>query len=156
MHENNSPVLSLFHTGTARHTMIGYGLCRGPNWQNGQWPHDEGFETLDQCSLECDKRPGCTGISTLFLEKKKHVIFIKYFNLGFDLTPYEGFKDKQRCILHGHGDIQVATATSLQDSRCYRMIGKKALPPGTKAPPKATSKAAGTGTPAKASKVKTR
>ena len=88
--------------------------------------------------------------------KKKHVIFIKYFNLGFDLTPYEGFKDKQRCILHGHGDIQVATATSLQDSRCYRMIGKKALPPGTKAPPKATSKAAGTGTPTKASKVKTR
>ena len=41
--------------------MIGHGLCRGPDWQNGQWPHDEGFETLDQCSLECDKRPGCTG-----------------------------------------------------------------------------------------------
>ena len=83
-------------------------------------------------------------------------IFIKLFNLGFDLTPTEDFKGKQRCILHGHGDIQVATATSLQDSRCYRMIGKKALPPGTKAPPKATSKAAGTGTPTKASKVKTR
>ena len=87
-----------------------------------------------------------------FLEK----MFIKTFNLGFDLTPNEDFKGKQRCILHGHGDIQVATATSLQDSRCYRMIGKKALPPGTKAAPKATSKAAGTGTPAKASKVKTR
>ena len=87
----------------------------------------------------------------LYFWKKKHVIFIKYFNLGFDLTPYEGFKDKQRCILHGHGDIQVATATSLQDSRCYRMIGKKALPPGTKAPPKAAPKA--TGTSAKASKV---
>ena len=50
------------YTGTARHTMIGHGLCRGPDWQNGQWPHDEGFETLDQCSLECGKRPGCTGI----------------------------------------------------------------------------------------------
>lgn len=154
---HNIPFLSLFYTGTARHTMIGHGLCRGPDWQNGQWPHDEGFETLDQCSLECEKRPGCTGIFTLFLEKKYfEKIFMKSFNLGFDMTPNEDFKGKQRCILHGHGDIQVATATSLQDSRCYRMIGKKALPPGTKAPPKATSKAAGTGTPTKASKVKTR
>ena len=94
----------------------------------------------------------------LYFWKKKYFekIFIKSFNLGFDMTPNEDFKGKQRCILHGHGDIQVATATSLQDSRCYRMIGKKALPPGTKAPPKATSKAAGTGTPTKASKVKTR
>ena len=74
--EHNIPVLSLFYTGTARHTMIGYGLCRGPDWQNGQWPHDEGFETLDQCSLECEKRPGCTGIFTLFLEKE---IFLKKY-----------------------------------------------------------------------------
>lgn len=75
-------------------------------------------------------------------------MFIKNFNLGFDLTPNEDFKGKQRCILHGHSDIQVATATSLQDSRCYRMIGKKAMAPGA-------AKAAGpkTSVPAKASKV---
>ena len=77
---HNIPFLSLFYTGTARHTMIGHGLCRGPDWQNGQWPHDEGFETLDQCSLECEKRPGCTGIFTLFFEKKYfEKIFIKSF-----------------------------------------------------------------------------
>ena len=92
----------------------------------------------------------------IFEKKKFEKMFIKLFNLGFDLTPNEDFKGKQRCILHGHGDIQVATATSLSDSRCYRMIGKKAMAPGAKAAPKVTSKAAGTGTPAKASKVKTR
>ena len=104
--------------------MIGRGLCRGPDWQNGQWPHDEGYESVDQCSLECEKRPGCT---------------------GFDLTPSPDVKAKQRCILHGHDDIQVATATSLQDSKCYRMIGKKAIP--------GEAKVAGSKTAAKSPKV---
>ena len=100
--------------------MIGRGLCRGPDWQNGQWPHDEGFETLEQCSLECEKRPGCT---------------------GFDMTPTPDLKDKFRCILHGHDDIQVASASSLQISKCYRMIGKKAIKGGAKPTPAKAAKA---------------
>ena len=104
--------------------MIGRGLCRGPDWQTGQWPLDEGYETLEACSLECDKRPGCT---------------------GFDLTPTPDLKNKFRCILHGHDDIQVASATSLQISKCYRMIGRKAI-----AGAKASS-----GTPVKAPKAST-
>ena len=72
---------------SSRHTMIGRGLCRGPNWQIGKkWPKDEGFETLEDCSKECEKRPGCT---------------------GFELTPSEDLKNKFRCILFGHDGIEV-------------------------------------------------
>ena len=87
--------------GQKPYTMIGKGLCRGEDWQIGKWPKDEGYETLDDCSKECQKRPGCT---------------------GFDLTPSEDLKGKFRCILHGHDNIQLADATSLQVSKCYRML----------------------------------
>ena len=79
--------------------MIGHGLCRGPNWQTKHWPKDEGFETLENCSKECEKRPGCT---------------------GFDLTPSPDLKGKERCILFGHQDIELASAFSFQESRCFR------------------------------------
>ena len=86
--------------------MIGKGLCRGENWQHGKWPQDEGFETLEACSAECQKRPGCT---------------------GFDLTPSQDLKGKFRCILYGHDDLQVADSLSLQITKCYRMIGRSAI-----------------------------
>ena len=88
--------------GKKPYTMIGKGLCRGENWQDGKWPKDEGYETLEACSMECQKRPGCT---------------------GFDLTPSEDLKGKFRCILYGHVEIEVADASSLQISKCYRMVG---------------------------------
>ena len=51
-------------------------------------------------SKECEKRPGCT---------------------GFDLTPDEELKNgKERCILFGHDDIEVADSISFHKSRCFR------------------------------------
>ena len=67
---------------------------------------DEGYETLEYCSKECEIRPICT---------------------GFDLTPTPDLKNKFRCILHGHKEYVVADATSLQISRCYRMVARKTV-----------------------------
>ncbi len=93
-------------TADLGHAMIGRGLCRGPNWQIGKWPKDEGIETTESCSKECRKLRGCT---------------------GFELTPVPEMRGKFRCILLGHENIEVADSLSLQKSRCYRLVGRHAL-----------------------------
>ena len=87
---------------------LGKGLCRGPNWQDERkiWPKDEGKETFEECLKECKKDQGCT---------------------AFDLSPVPNTL-KLQCMLFGHQDVRVATATSLQ-GRCIRMTGRSALSP---------------------------
>ena len=73
------------------YTLLGRGLCRGSDWQDPQgiWPKFEGLETVEDCFQECKKDKGCT---------------------AFDVSPSD-VKLKFRCVLHGHGDVNVATAT---------------------------------------------
>ena len=89
------------------YTLLGRGLCRGSDWQDPQgiWPKFEGLETVEDCFQECKKDKGCT---------------------AFDISPSD-VKLKFRCVLHGHGDINVATSFSLRVSLCYKMQNRSPL-----------------------------
>ena len=89
------------------YTLLGRGLCRGSDWQDPQgiWPKFEGLETVEDCFQECKKDKGCT---------------------AFDVSPSD-VKSKFRCVLHGHGDINVATSFSLRVSLCYKMQNRSPL-----------------------------
>jgi hypothetical protein len=88
-----------------KHTLVGRGLCRGPNWQFGNWPKEEGYESLEVCSKNCQKFKGCT---------------------AFELTPSEDAKkNKFRCVLYGHHDLELADGLSLQKTRCFRMLAAR-------------------------------
>ena len=85
---------------------LGKGLCRGPNWQDSRkiWPKDDGKETFEDCLKECRKDKGCT---------------------AFDVSPIPNSL-KLQCMLFGHQDVRVASATSLL-GRCIRMTGRTAI-----------------------------
>ena len=39
---------------------IGYGLCRGPEWQSGKWPIVKGSISAQDCANACAAKKGCT------------------------------------------------------------------------------------------------
>ena len=74
------------------------GMCRGEGWQNEPWPLVRGRKTLEECSEVCKNRKGCT---------------------AFEIGPPKK-KDRYKCILYGHDEVQVANSASLTDRTCYR------------------------------------
>ena len=75
-------------------------MCRGEGWQNEPWPLVRGKKTLEECSEVCKNRKGCT---------------------AFEIGPPKK-KDRYKCVLYGHDEIQVANSPSLTDHTCYRLV----------------------------------
>ena len=76
---------------------LGSGLCRGDEWQDGDWPHDGGFLTVEECGDLCEDEFGCQ---------------------GFDVSQFDARAKKFRCWMHGHKKIEVASSL---DGTCYKM-----------------------------------
>ena len=98
-------------------SLLGKGLCRGPNWQKGPWPVDKGTKTRQVCANACKKRLGC---------------------VAFDLSPPEASEDKDdiamgelQCNLFGHSDIIAASALK---GNCYRLTGAEVVLEDASAP----------------------
>ena len=50
---------------------IGYGLCRGPEWQSGKWPIVKGSISAQDCANACAAKKGCTAFDLSNKVKKK-------------------------------------------------------------------------------------
>ena len=56
----NSVALQLDDESCAeRVSLLGRGACRGPGWQDGQWPLARGRTSLQECAQHCKTTPGC-------------------------------------------------------------------------------------------------
>lgn len=78
---------------------VGKGLCRGEEWQSGNWPQDGGMQNVEGCGGKCEKTPGCH---------------------AFDVSGYEPRSKKFKCWLHGLQDPEPASAL---DGNCYKLTG---------------------------------
>ena len=76
---------------------IGSGLCRGPDWQSGNWPVVKGSISAQECANACAAKKGCT---------------------AFDLSSKVG--SKFNCFLYGHKDVEPASAIK---GHCYTYKG---------------------------------
>ena len=76
---------------------LGEGLCRGEDWQIGDWPQDGGFQSVENCGRKCESTPGCN---------------------AFDVSNYNARKKNYQCWLHGNKNPEPASAV---DGTCYKM-----------------------------------
>lgn len=44
----------------AKFDFVGEGACRGPGWQDNNWPKVKGPQTLQDCANACKKKKGCS------------------------------------------------------------------------------------------------
>ena len=72
---------------------IGYGLCRGPEWQSGKWPIVKGSISAQDCANACAAKKGCT---------------------AFDLSKKAG--KKFNCHLYGNKTNRALVVAGVQDA----------------------------------------
>jgi len=88
-------------TQIERVSLLGRGACRGPGWQDGQWPLARGRTSLQECAQHCKTTPGC---------------------VAFDLSNKDG--ERYDCLLVGHPGVLPASALA---AKCYVVKGAKPL-----------------------------